>query len=81
MLCCRCGRDSPPGKFCKICGGLLNAVPLSGKMPQPAGQNAPQQPAPPAQPEPHSRNTAFLAALAVIALLLTVTAIIAFLVK
>ncbi|MBQ8922441.1 MAG: hypothetical protein IJ060_09840 [Oscillospiraceae bacterium] len=67
MLCCRCRRESPPGKFCAVCGGLLNAVPLSGKMPEPY-QAQPAAP-PPAQPpaEKKAKHTAmFLAASAVL---------------
>ena len=49
MLCCRCRRESPDGKFCRVCGGLLHALPLSGKMPEPfkepepAGNSVQQQ--------------------------------------
>lgn len=64
MICCRCRRESPPGKFCSVCGGLLNAVPLSGKMPEPL---------PPAQPQQSQKtnaNTAYAALLAAGAVLI-----------
>ena len=80
VLCCRCRRESPPGKFCKICGGLLGAVPLSGKMPEPIVQAEPQKPAVPESAQ-HAKTTAFGAALAAAAVILLAIAVIAVLVK